>query len=146
MTELLHEAQQLVRESRRIAGLPSLLARFIDSAAEALVIAGPDGNIALFNRKAVFLFGWQPEEVIGKPIEILLPEGVRKRHEGHRAGYAHDPYTRPMGANLDLMAQHRDGHSFPVTIDLQPEMADEGLFVRAAIRRKDQPPAQADVG
>jgi len=136
----LQEAQRLVGEARRVAGLPALLARFIDGAAEAWVIVDAAGKIALFNRKAAFLFGYQPEEVIGRPVEILLPGDLRERHAAaHRAGYMRDPYIRPMGANRDLLALHRDGSTFPVLIDLHPEMSEEGVYVRAAIRRKEAP-------
>jgi len=149
--DTLTEARNLVESARRIAGLPALLARFIDGAAEAWVIVDPEGKVALFNRKAAFLFGWQPEEVIGKPMEVLLPEALRSRHAAtHRAGYMRDPYIRPMGANRDLLALHRDGSTFPVLIDLHPEMSDDGVFVRAAIRRKEvatiQQPCPPDGG
>ncbi len=142
MADALQLAEGLVESARRVAGLPSLFASFIDNAAEAWVIVSSDGKIALFNRKAVLLFGWRPEHVIGQPVEMLLPKGLRARHAAvHRAGYLHDPYTRAMGANLDLLALHRDGSTFPVLIDLHPEMSDDGLFVRAAIRRKQVPGA-----
>lgn len=143
--DALIEASRLVENAKRVSGLPVLLSRFIDNAAEAMVITDKNGKIALFNRKATFLFGWQPEEVIGQPVEVLLPEGLRHKHaKEHRAGYVHDPYTRPMGANMDLLALHRDGSTFPVLIDLHPEMSDEGLYVRAAIRRKENPVKQVE--
>lgn len=86
----------------------------------------------------LFLFGWLQEEVLGEPVEVLLPHAIRERHaEVHRKGFMADPYTRAMGANLDLMAQHKDGWAFPVLIDLHPEVGSDGIYVRAAIRRKD---------
>lgn len=138
MEQTLAEVHLLVENARRVAGLPELYARFIDNAESAWVIVNR-GMIVLFNRKAVFLFGWQPEQVIGKPVEVLIPEGLREKHARfHRPGYERDPYTRPMGANLDLLALHRDGTSFPVLIDLQSEMSADGeQYNRAAIRRKD---------
>lgn len=136
--EHIKEARDLVEEARRIAGFPALLHRFIDTAAEAIVIVDKDGCIVLFNRRASFLFGWTSDEVIGKPVEILIPDDLRERHAGvHRKGFMAEPYTRPMGANMDLRAQHKDGTSFPVLIDLHPEMGTDGVYVRAAIRRKD---------
>lgn len=138
MDETLAEVHHLVENAKRVAGLPALFARFIDNAESAWVIVNR-GIIVLFNRKAVFLFGYQPEQVIGKPVEILLPAGLRERHAAvHRPGYERDPYTRPMGANRDLLALHRNGSTFPVLIDLQSEMSDDGeQYNRAAIRRKD---------
>jgi PAS domain S-box-containing protein len=89
----------------------------------------------------MFLFGYQPEQVIGQPVEILLPEALREHHSAvHRKGYMRAPYPRAMGANLDLQARHRDGSTFPVLIDLHPEMSETGeLYVRAAIQRKGEP-------
>lgn len=148
MSEKIREAHELVEEARRIAGFPALLHRFLDTAAEAVVIVDKDGQIVFFNRRATFLFGWLPEEVLGKPVEILLPEALRRHHaEIHRTGYMAEPYTRAMGANLDLMGHHKDGTDFPVVIDLHPEIGTDGLYVRAAIRRKVVPsrkePAEA---
>lgn len=136
-TEHIEEARGLVEEAKRIAGFPALLHRFIDTAAEAIVIVDKDGLIVLFNRRASFLFGWTSEEVIGQPIEVLIPDELRERHAAvHRAGFITEPYTRPMGANADLRARHKDGSSFSVLIDLHPEMGADGIYVRAAIRRK----------
>jgi rsbT co-antagonist protein RsbR len=136
MNEKVNEAHELVEQARRIAGFPALLHRFLDTAAEAIAIVDSQGRVVFFNRRASFLFGWLSDEVIGKPIEILLPDELKERHEAHRAGYMAEPYTRAMGANLDLMARHKDGTTFPVLIDLHPEMGTDGTYVRAAIRRK----------
>lgn len=138
MSEQVEEAHRLVQEAQRVALLPALYASFIDTAAEAWVIVDSRGKIALFNRKATFLFGWLAPEVVGQPLEILLPEHLRERHIRHRASFEADPYTRPMGASQDLQARHKDGSTFPVLIDLHPEMSVDGMYVRAAIRRKDE--------
>lgn len=134
--EKIREAHSLVEEAKRIAGFPALLHRFLDTAAEAIVIVDSRGDIVFFNRRASFLFGWLSEEVISKPIEILLPDELKKRHVDHRKGFMSEPYTRAMGANLDLLARHKDGTTFPVLIDLHPEVGSDGTYVRAAIRRK----------
>jgi PAS domain S-box-containing protein len=134
--EKIVEAHQLVQEARRIAGFPALLHRFLDTAAEAIVIVDDKGRIVFFNRRASFLFGWLAEEVIDQPIEILLPDDLKLRHVAHRKGFMNEPYTRAMGANLDLQAKHKDGTTFSVLIDLHPEVGTDGTYVRAAIRRK----------
>lgn len=136
MEEAIEEAHALTIEARRVAGLPVLYSRFLDNAAEAVVIVDREGLIAFFNRKATFLFGYPPEEVIGKPMEILLPESKREQHARVHRPFMADPYSRAMGANLDLQARHKDGSEFPVIIDLHPEMGSDGTYVRAAIRRK----------
>jgi len=140
MSDSVEEAHRLAQEARRIAGLPALYVRFLDNAAEAVVIVDRDGRIAFFNRKATFLFGYPKEEVIDQAVEMLLPEDKRRRHsEVHRAGFMRDPYSRAMGANMDLQARHKDGSTFPCVIDLHPEMGTDGAYVRAAIRRKSEP-------
>lgn len=139
MSEKLDEARCLVEEAGRVAGLPSLYSRFLDNAAEAVVIVDHNGRIVFFNRKATFLFGYPPEEVIGQFVEILLPESLKRVHsEVHRKGFMRDPYSRAMGANLNLKARHKDGHEFFVVIDLHPEMGSDGAYVRAAIRHKEE--------
>lgn len=145
--EKVQQAHALVEEAKRIAGFPALLHRFLDTAAEAIVIADGKGTIVFFNRRASFLFGWLAEEVIGEAIEILLPDHLKEKHASvHRSNFMAEPYTRAMGANLDLLAKHKDGSTFPVLIDLHPEMGTDGTYVRAAIRRKSpeaQSPASA---
>jgi PAS domain S-box-containing protein len=141
MSEEVKEAHALLQDAQRIGAQLTLLERFIDTASDATVIVDPQGRIVLFNRKATFLFGWQASEIIGKPVEILLPDALRARHaEVHRPSYGKDPYPRAMAANLDLKAQHKDGSTFLALIDLQPEMGLEGMFVRAAIRRREAEP------
>lgn len=143
--DLLAEAEKLVESSKRIGVSAALLAEFVHGAAEAWVIVDPRGRIALFNEKASFLFGWRPEEVLGQPVEVLLPEVLRARHAAvHRAGFNKNPYPRPMGHNIDLQAQHRDGSTFPVLIDLHPKVGDGGTYVRAAIRPKPDPAPPVD--
>lgn len=136
MTEHVAEAHRLADEAQRIAGLPLLLAKFLDHDEAAIVIVDRTGSIALFNRKAQFLFDYTAEEVIGKPVEMLLPDALREIHETHRDTFMRDPYSRAMGANLELRARTKDGSEIPVLIDLHPEQSNTGPYVRAAIRRK----------
>ncbi len=80
------------------------------------------------------MFGYKRHDLLGKPIEILVPERYRGVHEGHRAGYAADPRTRPMGVGLDLYGLRDDGMEFPVEISLSPTWTDRELSVIAIIR------------
>jgi PAS domain S-box-containing protein len=117
--------------------IPVLLRELFDTSAEAQVVIDAAGLIVLFNKKARLMFGWRESEVVGRPVEILLPEAKREIHVSHRADYALDRYDRAMCANLRLEACHRLGHNFPVTIDLHPlEPIDGEVYTRAAIRRK----------
>ena len=106
----------------------------LEAAPDAMVIVGGDGRIVLVNGQTERLFGYTREELLGQPIEILVPERLRGAHPAHRGGYFHDPRARPMGIGLDLHARRKDGTEFPAEISLAPMRAEEGTLVTAAIR------------
>jgi PAS domain S-box-containing protein len=106
----------------------------LEAAPDAMVIADAKGKIVFVNAQATKLFGYSRAELLGAPLELLVPERSRKRHESHRHQYATHPVTRPMGANLDLSARRKDGSEFPVEISLSPLDTPEGPLVSSAIR------------
>ncbi|HEX6677863.1 MAG TPA: PAS domain S-box protein [Actinomycetes bacterium] len=106
----------------------------LESAPDAVVIVDPDGRITLVNRQTEQLFGYQREELLGQPIEALVPKRFHARHVGHRDGYLANPGVRPMGAGLQLFGRRRDGSEFPVEISLSPLETDQGTLVSAAVR------------
>ena len=108
--------------------------QLLEGAPDGVVIVGPDGLIRLVNGQTEKLFGYSREELIGRPVEILVPEGARDVHPGHRAGYFKHPSIRPMGAGLDLRGRRKDGREFPVDISLSFIDTDEGTLVSAAVR------------
>jgi PAS domain S-box-containing protein len=112
---------------RRFLGL-------LEAAPDALVCVEGDGRIAAANAQAERLFGYSRDELIGKPVEILVPDAARQVHPGHRAGYAVNPRPRPMGAGLGLSARRRDGSTFPAEISLSAMDTDQGILVTAAVR------------
>jgi len=90
----------------------------LNSSAESIVITNGGGAIVWVNRKAEGLFGYRREEMLGRTVEMLLPERLRRVHAAHREQYAAHPRNRPMGAGLDLLARRKDGSEFPVEISL----------------------------
>jgi PAS domain S-box-containing protein len=106
----------------------------LDAAPDAMVIVDRQGRIVLANRQAQTVFGFTPEELLGQPVEMLLPEAYRAVHHRHRADYHASPRTRPMGAGMELLARRRDGAEFPVEISLSPIETDRGMLVIAAVR------------
>ncbi len=111
----------------RFAGL-------LEAAPDAMVCVDADGRIALVNAQTERLFGYGRDELIGQPVEILVPDQVRDVHPGHRAGYMADPRPRPMGAEIQLAGRRRDGTTFPAEVSLSAMDTGEGLLVTAVVR------------
>jgi PAS domain S-box-containing protein len=106
----------------------------LEAAPDVILLVGPDGRIALVNSQTERLFGYRREELLGQPIEMLIPEHVRQRHATHRVEYAAVPTTRPMGAGLALTARRKDGSEFPVEISLSPMTTPESTMVISILR------------
>ena len=127
ITERKQAEARVLEAERRFRGL-------LESAPDAMVIASEHGQIALVNEQAEDMFGYSRQEMIGQPVEMLVPEGLRARHAAHRSEFVVEPHARPMGAGLDLVARRKDGSEFPVEISLSPMRTEEELLVSSAIR------------
>lgn len=112
----------------------TLFQSLLESAPEAVVIVDAKGQIVLVNSQAEILFGYRRDALLHQSVDLLLPDALRHRHAHHRTNYVAHPRTRPMGTGFDLVAQHHDGHTFPVEISLSPLEAPDGLLVTAVIR------------
>lgn len=114
-----------------------LQARFrgvLDAAPDAIVLVDPGGRMALVTPEVERLFGYTREELLGQPVECLIPDRFRGRHEGHLKGYFADPRTRTMGSGLELAGRRRDGTEFPVEISLSLLAIEGATLAMAAIR------------
>jgi hypothetical protein len=103
-------------------------------APDAIVGIGKEGLIELVNAQTEALFGYARAELLGQPLEMLVPERLREAHIGHRAGYFADPRTRAMGAGLELFGRRRDGSEFPAEISLASVETGRGTLAIAAVR------------
>jgi PAS domain S-box-containing protein len=103
-------------------------------APDAVVGVGRGGLIALVNAQTEALFGYARAELLGQPLETLLPARFRDVHVAHGDDYFKDPRTRPMGASLELFARRRDGSEFPAEISLSSMETPEGTLAIAAVR------------
>ena len=106
----------------------------LETAPDAMIIVDERGRIAIVNRQAEDMFGYQRAELLGHEVEMLLPESIRDQHQNHRGRYVDKPELRPMGAGLDLFGRRKDGSEFPVEISLSPVKTSSGMFVSSVIR------------
>ncbi|MFI5185814.1 MAG: PAS domain S-box protein [Chitinophagales bacterium] len=107
---------------------------FLESAPDAMVIANEKGIIEITNSQAEKLFEYDRQEMIGKPIEYLIPERYVDNHKTHRDIFSGGAQAREMGKGLELFARRKDGREIPVEVSLSPIFSEEGMMVSASIR------------
>jgi PAS domain S-box-containing protein len=105
----------------------------VEASPHGMMMVDPDGHIILVNREVERLFGYRRDELLGQPVELLVPAQTRAHHPGLRATFHDKPQRRSMGAGRDLFGRRKDGGEIPVEIGLNPIETDEGLFVLASV-------------
>lgn len=127
--ETMNDYTEIERSDRKFIAL-------LESAPDSMVITESDGTIIMVNKQTEILFKYSRDEIIGKKVEVLIPEEYHKRHSKHRTEYAEKPRTRPMGLGLDLFGRKKDGIVFPVEVSLSPMQWDTTgkIMIIAAIR------------
>ena len=145
-TRLMNEVEERKRTEAALMKSETLLNSLFESAPDAVVLVDRNGKLARVNEAAEELFGYQREELVGKSIDRLLPQRLRKRHARHRANYFNEMSRRLMAANMDLMALTKAKQEIPVDIMLSPVQTDEGELIICAIRNiTEQKRLQADL-
>ena len=118
-------------DSGAVVAADSLSRLAVESLPSGVLVMALDGTITALNRQLLQQFGYTREELIGQPVELLLPESYRAAHETHRRDFASHPEARPMGRSV--VGRRKDGSELPVDVDLNPIQTNEGLFVLASI-------------
>jgi len=106
---------------------------FLESASEGIVATDAAGRIVLVNAQTERMFGYTRAELIGQPVELLIPTRAREAHVRHRGDYTAAPHVRSMGKSLDLAGLKKDGTEFPVEVSLSCVQSDEGTLAIAFI-------------
>jgi len=121
------------KEDGRLQRSEERLRRVVESAPNAIVMIGHTGLIEMVNAEAERVFGYTRNELLGKPVEMLVPERYRPKHPKLRTAFFADSVSRPMGTGRDLYGLRRDGSEFPVEIGLNRIQTEEGTMVLSAI-------------
>ena len=121
-------------QKSRIRDSEAVYERLFESSPNAILVVDAAGRITRANPQVEQFFGYTVSELLGHPVELLIPERFRPVHPGHRSNFNHQPHMRPMGAGLELYGLRKDGTEFPVDIMLSPIETPEGLVVLTVIR------------
>ena len=106
----------------------------VEFAPDAIMVVDGGGQIALVNAQAETLFGYSRDEILGQPVELLVPHGLRDQHRADRAAYAAEPRPRRMGTHCDLGGLRKDGNEFPAEIALNPSGTEHGMLFYVVVR------------
>jgi PAS domain S-box-containing protein len=126
-------ATDLFRSNAELRESTARANTYLESAVEGIVSVDDEGNILSANPSAQQLFGYSRGELVGQPIEILIPERLGARHRSHRKHYFEAPRSRRMGLGLDLVGKRKTGSEFPVEVSLSFVQTDKGRLAVAFV-------------
>ena len=126
ITDRKQAADELAKSHAEVRAQEAQLRSFLEAASQAIVAVSKDGQIVLVNRRTEEVFGYRREELLGQPLEVLLPERFRAGHVVQRAGFFAAPRLRPVESGLELAGRRKDGTEFPAEIGLSFVSTDEG--------------------
>jgi len=113
--------------------LDAYLGQAFDQVPMAMIVIDARGRVVRVNPLAETTFGYLPGELLGRPVECLMPERFRMRHEGHRASFLSETQGRPMGVGRELWGLRKDGREFPLEIGINPIQTEQGPMVLSVI-------------
>jgi anti-anti-sigma factor len=116
----------------------AVLRKLLDALDDGIVLTDDDGVLALVNRRLEHMFGYQHGELVGQPVELLIPADLHVAHRSHRAAYMRAPQARPMGAGARLVGLRKDGATVPVEVSLSPVPTATGHLTIAVVRDATQ--------
>jgi PAS domain S-box-containing protein len=122
----IRDVTELMKSREALESKEEELRVVVESAPDAVLMTDARGTIVFVNSRAESMFGYRREELMGKKVEVLVPEKNRGAHIGRRVGYQQEPHTRPMGMGLNLNGLRKDGTEFPVEISLSPVESGSG--------------------
>lgn len=126
-------ASKIARDITERKRAEDRLRRVVEAAPNAMLMVDSQGRMTMVNSQTERLFGWSRQELLGQPVELLVPERYRAQHPGQRAGFFKKPDARPMGAGRDLFGLRKNSTEVPIEIGLNPIATAEGTFVLASI-------------
>lgn len=124
----------IIRDLTELKDAEQKCRTFLETAPDAMVITDSQGAISMVNDQTERMFGYSERELIGQPVEMLMPERFRAAHLREQPEHTEPPVTRLMGAGQELYGLRKDGFEFPVEVSLSPVETAEGIYISRTIR------------
>lgn len=147
LSKLIEMDEKDAVEAKRLAALNALSSAILEALPDGLVVVDLEGKIVLVNQKAVLLFGYTRAELIGRPVEDLIPSHLREIHLQHRLDYNSfdlNPHARTMGLGTQLTGVRKDGRQLPVDLQLARTVTPDGTYNIALVHYTPRPPASRE--